>query len=90
LAQDFLQEQDFPRSNLITADQMGKKLVFRGTNCPSVVLELRRSIPFRTPNSELRWGSLCGKGTPERSSYGVLEARRIKFLSGKSCSLRKS
>jgi hypothetical protein len=51
LAQDFLQEQDFPGSNLITADHVGKKPVYRGANCSSVVLELRRRIPLRTLNS---------------------------------------
>jgi hypothetical protein len=46
----FLQEQAFPGSNLIRADQVGKKLVFQGANCSSVVLELRRSTPLWTGN----------------------------------------
>jgi hypothetical protein len=51
LAQDFLQEQYFPGSNLITGDHVEKKPDFCGANCSSVVLELRLSIPLRTPNS---------------------------------------
>jgi hypothetical protein len=46
----FLQEQDFPGSNLIRADHVGKKLVFRGENCSSMVLKVRQSTPLRTAN----------------------------------------
>jgi hypothetical protein len=47
----FRQEQDFPGSNLIRADHVGKKLVFHGgANCSSVALEVRRSTPLRTAN----------------------------------------
>jgi hypothetical protein len=46
----FLQEQDFPGSNLIRADHVGKKPVFRGANCSSVALEVRRSTPLRSAN----------------------------------------
>jgi hypothetical protein len=46
----FLQEQDFPGSNLIRADHVGKKPVFHGANCSSVALEVRRCIPLRTAN----------------------------------------
>jgi hypothetical protein len=49
-SQGFLQEQDFLESNLIRADHVGKKTVFRGTNCSSVALEVRRSTPLRTVN----------------------------------------
>jgi hypothetical protein len=45
---EWLQEQDFPESNLITAEHVGKKLVFREAYCSSVVLELRWSIPLRS------------------------------------------
>jgi hypothetical protein len=47
----FLQEQDFPGSNLIRADTQGEKNpVFRGAKCSSVALEVRRSTPLRTAN----------------------------------------
>jgi hypothetical protein len=46
----FLQEQDFPGSNLIRADHVGKKTVFRGANCSSVALEVLRSTPPWTAN----------------------------------------
>jgi hypothetical protein len=46
----FLQEQDFPGSNLIRADHVGKRPVFRGANCSSVALEVHRSTPLRTAN----------------------------------------
>jgi hypothetical protein len=83
----FLQEQDFPGSNLIRADHVEKKPVFRGANCSSVALEVRRSTPLWTANL---LETLRGKFAPERSSSGVLEARWSKFLPGKSCSWRKS
>jgi hypothetical protein len=65
----FLQEQDFPGSNLIRADHVGEKTVFRGANCSSVALEVRRNTPLRTanlleqppwkirPGEELLWSS---------------------------------
>jgi hypothetical protein len=43
-----------------------------------------------SPDCGLRWSSLRRKGTQERSSSEVLEARWSKFLSRKSCSWRKS
>jgi hypothetical protein len=46
----FLQKQDFPESNLIRADHVGKKPVFCGANCSSVALEVRRSTPLWTAN----------------------------------------
>jgi hypothetical protein len=46
-AQYFLQEDDFPGSNLITAEHVGKKQVFYGAKCSSMVQELRLSIPLR-------------------------------------------
>jgi hypothetical protein len=46
----FLQEQDFPGSNFIRADHVGKKPVFCGANCSSVALEVRRSTPLWTVN----------------------------------------
>jgi hypothetical protein len=47
----FLQEQDFPGSNLIIADHVGNKPFFRRANCSSMVLELCRSSPLWTLNS---------------------------------------
>jgi hypothetical protein len=78
-----MQEQDFPESNLITADHVGKP-VFRGANCSSVVLELE--LEQSSPDCELRWSRLRRKGAPERSSSGVLQASWSKPLPGKSCS----
>jgi hypothetical protein len=46
----FLQEQDFLGSNLIRADHMGEKPVFRGANCSSLALEVLRSTPLQTAN----------------------------------------
>jgi hypothetical protein len=46
----FLQEQDFLGSNLIRADHMRKKPVFRGENFSRVALEELRSTPLRTLN----------------------------------------
>jgi hypothetical protein len=46
----FLQEQDFPGSNLIRADHMVKKPFFCEANCSSVALEVHRSTPFWTAN----------------------------------------
>jgi hypothetical protein len=56
------------------------------------LLQLRsRTQPeYFSPDSELRWSNLCGKSAPERSFSGVLDERWSKFLSGKSCSWRKS
>jgi hypothetical protein len=56
-----------------------EKPVFHAADCSSVILELCWSSPFWTPNYKQ-------KGTPVRRSSGVLEARRSKFLSGKSYS----
>jgi hypothetical protein len=70
-----LQEQDFPESNLITADRMGKK-VFCGANCCSMVLETRWKTPLQT--AELRWSRLRGNGNPERSSSGAEDRSRLR------------
>jgi hypothetical protein len=64
----FLQEQDFLGSNLITADHVKKQTVFRGANCLSIFLEIRRSSRIL---SELCWSSFGGKSAPKRSFSGV-------------------
>jgi hypothetical protein len=43
-----LQEQDFPESNLISADREGKKPDLPGANCSSMFLELHWSSPHWT------------------------------------------
>jgi hypothetical protein len=65
----FFQEQDFTGSNLIRADQVGKKTVFLRANCSSLALEVCQSTPLRTanpleqppqkicPREELLWSS---------------------------------
>jgi hypothetical protein len=67
----FFQKQYFTGNNLITAGHVWSKLLQHGSTDGAVL-------------SELRWSSFCGKGAPERSSSGVLEARWSKFLDGKS------
>jgi hypothetical protein len=67
----FLQEQDFPGSNLIRADHVRKKPVFRGANCSSVALEVRWSTPLRTANPL----QPLQKIRPREKLLGVLEAR---------------
>jgi hypothetical protein len=71
----FLQEQDFPGSNLIKTDHVGEKTIFRGANCYSVALEVCRSTPLWTanqleqppwkipPGEELLW---CSRSTLEQ------------------------
>jgi hypothetical protein len=80
----FLLEQDFPGSNLIRADHVGKKPVFHGENCSSVPLVVRRSTSLRTanplkqpprkirPREELLWSS--------RSTLEQIPPREILLL----------
>jgi hypothetical protein len=70
-SQGFLQEQDFPGSNLIRADHVVKKPVLRGS---SVGLEVRRSTPLRTANPlEQPPRKICPGEELLRSSRSTLE-----------------
>jgi hypothetical protein len=64
-----------------------EKTVFCGANCSSVVLEIRRSCPFRTGAALVY---LRGNGAPERSLSGAIEPLWGNLLRGKNCSWEKS
>jgi hypothetical protein len=77
----FLQEQDFTGSNLIRADHVGKKPVFRGANCSSMALEVRRSTPLRTgiPLEQSPWKIRPGEELLRSSRIATVNCYDMKM-----------